>query len=255
MPGKIRLLLADVDGTLVTPDKKLTADAITAARELHEAGVALAVTSGRPPRGMRMLVAPLRLTCPLAGFNGGVMVAPDLSVIESRRLEGAVAEKTIALMREQGLDAWVYTDSDWFVRNEAAPHVAQESGTVQFGPQVATAFTGEQLSRAVKITGFSDDRERMAACEREARNALGGKASAGCSQSYYLDVTDAHANKGDVVATLARLLRIEARRNRHHRRHADRRADVSRRRPFHRHGQRQRRGQGAGAGGDRQQRE
>ena len=48
----IRLLLADVDGTLVTQDKVLTAAAKAAARELLHAGIALAVTSGRPPRGM-----------------------------------------------------------------------------------------------------------------------------------------------------------------------------------------------------------
>ena len=53
----IRLLLADVDGTLVTKDKVLTAAAKAAV--LH-AGIGLAVTSGRPPRGMSMLIQPLR---------------------------------------------------------------------------------------------------------------------------------------------------------------------------------------------------
>jgi hypothetical protein len=44
----IRLLLADVDGTLVTQDKVLTEAAKEAARELHDAGIAFAITSGRP---------------------------------------------------------------------------------------------------------------------------------------------------------------------------------------------------------------
>jgi hydroxymethylpyrimidine pyrophosphatase-like HAD family hydrolase len=52
---QIKLLLADVDGTLVTQDKVLTEQAIAAAHELHSAGVTLALTSGRPPRGMSML--------------------------------------------------------------------------------------------------------------------------------------------------------------------------------------------------------
>jgi hydroxymethylpyrimidine pyrophosphatase-like HAD family hydrolase len=42
----IRLLLADVDGTLVTQDKVLTEAAKEAARELYDAGIALAITSG-----------------------------------------------------------------------------------------------------------------------------------------------------------------------------------------------------------------
>ena len=56
----IRLLLAYVDGTLVTQDKVLTEAAKQAARELHDAGIALAITSGRPPRGMSMLIEPPR---------------------------------------------------------------------------------------------------------------------------------------------------------------------------------------------------
>ena len=57
----IRLLLADVDGTLVTEDKVLTEAAKAAVRELHQAGIAFAITSGRPPRGMSMLIEPLAL--------------------------------------------------------------------------------------------------------------------------------------------------------------------------------------------------
>ena len=57
----IRLFLADVDGALVTKDKLLTEAAKTAVRELDRAGIAFAITSGRPPRGMSMLIEPLAL--------------------------------------------------------------------------------------------------------------------------------------------------------------------------------------------------
>jgi HAD superfamily hydrolase (TIGR01484 family) len=85
-PGDISLLLADVDGTLVTEDKVLTERARAAVHRLHEAGVRFAITSGRPPRGMAMLIEPLALDTPIAGFNGGVFIKPDLSIIEERSL-------------------------------------------------------------------------------------------------------------------------------------------------------------------------
>ncbi len=75
----IRLLVADVDGTLVTPDKVLTRRAIAAVAELRQAGILFALTSGRPPRGMQMLIAPLELETPLAAFNGGLIVDPDMT--------------------------------------------------------------------------------------------------------------------------------------------------------------------------------
>ena len=60
-PGDISLFLADVDGTLVTEDKVLTERARAAVHRLHEAGIRFAITSGRPPRGMAMLIEPLAL--------------------------------------------------------------------------------------------------------------------------------------------------------------------------------------------------
>ena len=53
--SKISLVLADVDGTLLTRDKVLTPRAADAVKSLAAAGIAFAVTSGRPPRGMAML--------------------------------------------------------------------------------------------------------------------------------------------------------------------------------------------------------
>ena len=52
LPPAIRLVLSDVDGTLVTQAKELTPRAIEAVRRLGEAGIMFALTSGRPPRGM-----------------------------------------------------------------------------------------------------------------------------------------------------------------------------------------------------------
>jgi Cof subfamily protein (haloacid dehalogenase superfamily) len=196
----IRLLLSDVDGTLVTMGKVLTEATQAASRALHQAGIILAVTSGRPPRGMSMLIEPLELQSAIAGFNGGTYVKPDLSVIESHLLDAATARQALDLILAQGLDAWIYTADKWLVRDLDAPHVAHESWTVK--------FTAAHLAEVVKIVGVSDDAELVASSEKLAQKTLGEKASATRSQSYYLDVTHPQANKGAVVGTLSKLLNI-----------------------------------------------
>ena len=60
-PGKqvldsVRLVVADVDGTLLTPDKILTSRARAAVRTIIEAGIAFTITSGRPPQGLKTLI-------------------------------------------------------------------------------------------------------------------------------------------------------------------------------------------------------
>jgi Cof subfamily protein (haloacid dehalogenase superfamily) len=200
---KISLLLADVDGTLVTREKVLTDRAQVAVRRLRESGIRFAITSGRPPKGMAMLVEPLALDLPLAGFNGGLFVDPDLSVLEERRLPRDVAEKAVDILAKSDLDTWVYVGNDWLIRSPRAPHVDREAWTVKFEPQVVGSFD-DVLDKALKIVGVSDDLKLVERCEVSMQAALGDRATAARSQPYYLDITHRDANKGFVVDYLGR---------------------------------------------------
>jgi Cof subfamily protein (haloacid dehalogenase superfamily) len=206
--GKVSILLADVDGTLVTEQKVLTERAVAAVRALKAKGIRFAITSGRPPRGMAMLLAPLAIDTPVAGFNGGVLVNPDMSVIQAKTLPADVARQAIKLIGDHGMDAWLYTADDWFIHNPDAPHVARETWTVKFDAKVVKEFSDEALAHAVKIVGISDDRDLVAKAEKDAQQAFGDRVSAARSQPYYLDITHPQANKGTVVETLSKRLNI-----------------------------------------------
>jgi Cof subfamily protein (haloacid dehalogenase superfamily) len=203
MPGTpIRLLLADVDGTLVDHNKELTDRAIAAVKMLNEAGILFAVTSGRPPRGMSMLIQPLQITTPIAAFNGGLFAHPDMSVIEQQTIPDAIAPLVIDLLDNHGIDVWVYRGADWFVRDNKAPHVAREAWTVKFDPTPIDSFASVSDSTA-KIVGVSDDYDRVQAAVDATRHRFGDHISAARSQPYYADVTHPHANKGGVVRYLS----------------------------------------------------
>ena len=207
--SKISLVLADVDGTLVTAEKVLTPRAAAAVKALQTAGIAFAITSGRPPRGMAMLIDPLALRTPVAGFNGGIFVKPDMTIMAEHVLAADVARRTMEVILHHGMDAWVYSGKDWLVRDPNAPHVAREQWTVKFAPTVVENFEAV-LGSAVKIVGVSDDLDLVARCEKDAQAALGAEASAARSQPYYLDVTHPDANKGTVVTMLSKLLSVPA---------------------------------------------
>jgi Cof subfamily protein (haloacid dehalogenase superfamily) len=198
----IRLVLADVDGTLVTQQKVLTDSAREAVARLGEAGIAFAVTSGRPPRGMRTLIEDLKITTVVAGFNGGVFTTPKLDPIVMRDLPKDATARAIELINDHGLVAWLYTDTVWYVQDPKGPHVDRESKTVGFGPEVASDYSS-YLAEAAKIVGVSDDLEAVAECEKAVQAELGEHVSAARSQPYYLDVTHPAANKGSVVDFLA----------------------------------------------------
>ena len=197
-PSPIRLLLADVDGTLVTEDKILTERAKAAVAKLGEAGILFAITSGRPPRGMAMLVEPLRLTTPIAAFNGGLFARPDLTVISQKVIPTELVEPVVALLSAAGLDVWLYRGAEWLVRDPKAAHVDREAWTVQFPPTVVASFDGITTDIA-KIVGVSDDHDLVEKTEADSQKQFGDRVSAHRSQPYYLDVTNPEANKGAVV--------------------------------------------------------
>jgi Cof subfamily protein (haloacid dehalogenase superfamily) len=205
---KIKLVISDVDGTLLTPDKTLTERSCEAVERLRAAAIRFTITSSRPPRGLAMLTDRLRLEHPVGAFNGGMIVEPDLkTVIEERTLPLGVANEVVDCLLDAGVDVWVFRGSEWFLRNADAWHVAHEQAALQFAPTVIDDLDNV-LDGAVKILGVSNDLPHVARCEAELRQLVGAHASVARSQAYYVDVTHPDANKGMVVRRKAHLLGI-----------------------------------------------
>jgi Cof subfamily protein (haloacid dehalogenase superfamily) len=198
----IRLVLADVDGTLVTPEKELTEGTIAAVAKLGEAGILFALTSGRPPRGMAMLIDPLNLTTPIAAFNGGVIADRDLQVLEQRVIDEALVGAIIEALASHHLDVWLYSGSDWYVQDRQGPHVDRETATVRFEPTVLESYDGLH-SEVAKLVGVSDDHDAVTTGADAVGERFGDHVSASLSQPYYVDVTHPDANKGYVAKYLA----------------------------------------------------
>jgi Cof subfamily protein (haloacid dehalogenase superfamily) len=204
-----RLMLADVDGTLVTQEKILTDRAIAAVRSLNNAGIRFAITSGRPPRGMAMLIEPLDLQTPIAAFNGGLLVDRDMTVIEQRVLPQQLVVPVADLMSGYDLSVWIYRGADWYVPDLKGPHVDREAWTVKFPPKLMSSVK-DLTDNVVKIVGVSDDHEAVSKAAMAAHERFGDHVTAAASQPYYLDVTHPQANKGEVAKYLAQKYQLSS---------------------------------------------
>jgi Cof subfamily protein (haloacid dehalogenase superfamily) len=138
----------------------------------------------------------------MAAFNGGIIVQPDMTIVDERPVPADVAPAVIDAIQAHDLYPWIYRGTEWYVTDPQAPHAAQEAATVQFQPTVVPSYDG-LLDRVVKIVGVSDDHDRVAQCETAVRQEFGAHVSAARSQAYYLDVTHPTANKGVVVERLS----------------------------------------------------
>jgi hypothetical protein len=119
---------------------------------------------------------PLALRTPVAGFNGGIFVKADMTIMAEHVLAADAAARAIEVIIHHGMDVWVYSGKDWLVRDVDAPHVAREQWTVKFAPTIVENFK-DVLGKALKIVGVSDDLDLVTRCEKGAQDALGAKAS------------------------------------------------------------------------------
>jgi Cof subfamily protein (haloacid dehalogenase superfamily) len=204
---QVALVVSDVDGTLLDNNKQLTPGAPAAVQRLYAAGIGFTIASARPPRMVRELVRELHVREPFACFNGALFVSPDGTVLHNFPMSTADAQTVVDFIVQHGFDLWVWTDTDWFVSNPGGPHVARHEK--QMGSK-ATPLTTHEMSQfnVLKLVGVSDDYEAVAHAEQDLAGRGGMSISATRSSAYYLDVTDAKANKGEVILTLSKMLGI-----------------------------------------------
>lgn len=201
-------LISDVDGTLVTDDKVLTEGSRAAVARLRDAGIAFSIISSRPPRGLAMLIEPLALDAPLAAFNGGLLVTPELAMTgEPHFLAPAVARRAIEFLHRRCADVWVFTPEEWRVRDPHGAYVRREERTVRFAPRVVGDLASD-VERVGKVVGVSEDFALLEQLEKDARAPFDGEAAVARSQRYYLDFTHPLANKGVALRALSKVLGI-----------------------------------------------
>ena len=202
---RIAFVISDVDGTLVTPDKRLTEAAAAAVRSLRTAGIGFSLISSRPPRGMAGLLDALEVDQPFAAFNGGSILGPDGEILERLTVPPEAARMALALFDMHRIDGWVFAGGEWWLRDPHGVNTDRERRTVGFEPSVTASFDG-LLGEVDKIVGVSDDHDLLARAEAQAQARLAGLAAAVRSQPYYLDVTHIDANKGHAVRAICRRL-------------------------------------------------
>ncbi|GGB18435.1 hypothetical protein GCM10011380_05000 [Sphingomonas metalli] len=198
----IRLLVSDVDGTLVDKQKHLTDGTIAAVRRLAAAGVGFTIISARPRSGLMPLVEALALDAPLAAFNGGIIFRRSGEVIAHHPIDPEVAAGVLDAAQGEPVDIWVFADDRWYASTDRGVHVEHERVASAQEPVVTTDFA-ELIARADKITFVSDDEPVLRALHEQIAPLYDARATIAQSQTYYLDVTAKEANKGAGISSLA----------------------------------------------------
>jgi Cof subfamily protein (haloacid dehalogenase superfamily) len=197
----LRLVISDVDGTLVDHDKRLSPATIAAVRRLTAAGVGFTLISARPPSGIAHLIEALCPADAYAAFNGGTLLAPGGETIECLRLPEEVVARSFAIAGDAA-EPWLFANGRWYLRDPANSHVPREILSARQDPVIEPAME-KLFGAADKLTWVSEDQTLLERLQDAMRAEIGDQATIAMSQPYYLDLTHRDANKGHGIALLA----------------------------------------------------
>jgi Cof subfamily protein (haloacid dehalogenase superfamily) len=151
---------------------------------------------------LQRIVDALAITAPIGAFNGGVLLTPNMEPIEQHLLSDAIARHAFGELAARGLEVWVFSGDEWYVRDAASAYVAREIHALQFAPIVVSEFA-PVLKGVAKVVGLSGDLDLVARCEKEIGRTLASGAAVVRSQVYALDITHPLANKGAALGKIA----------------------------------------------------
>ena len=160
---RIRLVVSDVDGTLLTKDKILTDGAKRAVRKLGEAGIGFTIVSSRPTIGMSFLIEPLAITLPFGAFNGSSIVDTKLKPVEQHVIPPAVARRSLDVLDEFGVDVWLLpTLFDFFAKLlQLCLNVGLGGGIAGFGASECIEDRAERELGLGRIDGLRLSAEEL----------------------------------------------------------------------------------------------
>lgn len=168
--GGRKVLLSDLDGTLLGPDHRLGARTVAAVRAAAAAGWTFCLATGRMPAGTLPVARELGVGCPLVCLGGSFVVDADGGQVFSRTLPAVTAEGVLSTIEAlwPRMEPSFFAGWDWFVSDPAGPAVQREQRIVD--ARATGADLHELIVRSVlpnkifcsRSAGFAGESLKMA---------------------------------------------------------------------------------------------
>jgi Cof subfamily protein (haloacid dehalogenase superfamily) len=209
---KCKLLVLDVDGTLLNGEKTMTQGTRTALLKVQQLGIRIALASGRPLYGLWPLARNLELD-KFGGFimayNGGQIVdAKTGESVLDRRIEAQVLPQLHKAAHKYGCSLFIYREDTLVTDAPEDAHIVAEA-----------ALNGMQLLKVDNFTAFKDyaphecvitgSEKALGELSERWTKRLAGTVDVFLSETFFLEFVPPSVNKGDSLAFLKTLLGLE----------------------------------------------
>lgn len=200
-----KLIVLDVDDTIVTLEKNVSPATIGAIKKVQDKGVAATLASGRMHQAMLSTAEKLNIKLPLISCNGA-LIRDDSNVISCDMLDKNVAKDVISFFNDKNKVLQLYTKEGVYTKEkcERTWRLEQSEGVPCniIDPKAYDAFYQNDLLKLL----IRLEAEEIFDYREEVDSAFGDRLSAAISHNVYFEITDKGVNKGRAVEALAKKL-------------------------------------------------
>lgn len=210
---KYKLLVLDVDGTLLNSEKVVTPRTRSALLKAQQMGVHVVLASGRPTNGVQPLAEELELNKYggyFLSYNGGqIFNAQTGELMFERRIDPVMIPYLYKKAQEKGFAIFTYHKDFILTDSPDNIHVKEEAELNKMRIIKADNFAEAIDFSPCKCILTSDREEDLISLENNWKRRLNGVLEAFRSEDYFLEVAPQFINKGNTLAVLMEMLKVD----------------------------------------------
>ncbi|WP_162616094.1 HAD family hydrolase [Paenibacillus lutimineralis] len=206
----IRLIVSDLDGTLLSADHALPSSTATAIREYVSRGGCFTLATGRPFITARPIIQQLGLDLPIILCNGAVLAQANGMPLERSGISLASLYNLLNAADQSGLDVLLFCGDEvqTLARNiNIAAYERKEGVTCSLFNLHEIQESGTEIEKAI-LLGPVELSRRLFAEFADRPPALHSSIAAFQSEDNYLELVPGQVSKGTALQRLAATLDI-----------------------------------------------
>jgi len=210
---KYKLLVIDVDGTLLNSNKEISKRTLYTLRNVQQTGVRIVIASGRPTYGLRSIARQLELNNYggfILSYNGCQIIdAQTDTVIFERRINQELLPYLEKKSRKNGFAIFTYKEDAIITDTPDNSHIRSEAMLNQMKIVYEPEFSSVIDFSPCKCVLVSDDETALTSLEEHWKRRLNGSLDVFRSEPYFLEIVPPQIDKANTLGFLLKQLNIE----------------------------------------------
>lgn len=213
MDMKYKLLVLDVDGTLLNEAKEITKRTLSALLKVQQMGVRIVLASGRPTYGLMPIAKSLELGNYggfILSYNGcQVISAQDGTVLFERRINPEMIPYLEKKARKNNFALFTYHEDTILTNDPENVHVRNEARLNNLKIIAEEEFATAIDFAPCKCMLVSDDEEALTGLEAHWKRRLNGTLDVFRSEPYFLEVVPCSIDKANTLGAFLEQLGVK----------------------------------------------